>query len=245
MPSALPDVSPVTSTQVRFFPLLRFNLMNTRSSFRLLGLCAIALIAATAYPTSAPARGYAGGGFHGGAFRGGGGIGYGWRGGYGNRGGWRGYGYRGWGWGGLGYGLFFGALPLYYSTLWWGGVPYYYAAGDYYQWNGTVGEYETVAPPPGMNSQASGQQPAVASLFVYPKNGQSAGQQATDRYECHRWAKDQTGFDPTQPGGVAATDAPKAGVTPASPAAAAVPASRQDYIRAQTACLEGRGYSVR
>ena len=30
--------------------------------------------------------------------------------------------------------------------------------------------------------------------------GQSEEQQATDRYQCHQWAADQTGFDPTQPG---------------------------------------------
>jgi hypothetical protein len=209
------------------------------------------LLACTAWPAAAMDGPHGGGGSHAGASGSGGRVGYGFRGGYGYRGGWYGHGYRGygyyggWGWGGLGYGLFFGALPLYYSTLWWGGIPYYYAAGDYYVWNRGVGEYETVPPPIGLANQADALLPNATNLFVYPKNGQSAEQQANDRYECHRWARDQTGFDPTQPGGVAATDSIKQGAPTPAPADAASPAKGQDYVRAQTACLEGRGYSVR
>ena len=33
-------------------------------------------------------------------------------------------------------------------------------------------------------------------LYVYPAKGQSEQQQADDRYECHRWAADQTHYDP-------------------------------------------------
>ena len=36
-------------------------------------------------------------------------------------------------------------------------------------------------------------------LYVYPKNGQSQEQQKKDRYECHMWAVQQTGYDPTAP----------------------------------------------
>jgi hypothetical protein len=146
--------------------------------------------------------------------------------------------------------------------LWWGGVPYYDSAGDYYLWNGAAGSYVTVPPPPGLEGQAGGQPPGgqpsggalsggqplgVTDLFAYPKNNQSAEQQASDRYECHRWAKDQTGFDPTQPGSVAATlpGGTSAQAATAGQPRAASPGQRQDYIRAQTACLEGRGYSVR
>jgi hypothetical protein len=228
--------------------------MNTRSSVTAAGACALLLATAlAAAPGAARASGYGGAVGHVGAFRAGGGYGYGYRGGYGYgyRGGWRGYGYYGgWGWGGLGYGLFFATLPLYYSTLWWGGVPYYYSAGDYYQWNGTAGRYVTVPPPPGLEGQAGGPQPGgqppgAADLFAYPKNNQTAEQQASDRYECHRWAKDQTGFDPTQPGGVAAPDAARPGTNTVATVRPASPEKRQDYLRAQTACLEGRGYSVR
>jgi hypothetical protein len=190
--------------------------------------------------------GYGGGGYHGGGYGGGyhggyggyhGGYGgyhggYGWRGGYG---GWRGgYGWRSgyggwygpWGWGGLGLGLYFATLPAYYSTVWWGGVPYYYADDTYYVWNGTVSQYETVSPPPELQGQAAAQAPGVSELIVYPKNGQSEEQQGKDKFECHRWAAGQTGFDPTQAGGAA-------------------PGKRSEYFRAQAACLEGRGYTVK
>ena len=51
---------------------------------------------------------------------------------------------------------------------------------------------------------ARAQAPAEG-LYIDAKNGQSAKQQATDRYECHTWASGQTGFDPTRLGsGVAA-----------------------------------------
>jgi hypothetical protein len=176
------------------------------------------------------------GGYGGGHYGGYGGYhgGYGYRGGYGWRGGWGGYGWRGgygfygpWGWGGLGLGLYFATLPLYYSTVWWGGVPYYYADDTYYRWDGSVNQYETVSPPPGLQAPAAGQSPAGSELIAYPKNGQSQEQQGKDKYECYRWATDQTGFDPTQPGGGSA------------------PGRRADYSRAETACLEGRGYSVK
>jgi hypothetical protein len=34
-------------------------------------------------------------------------------------------------------------------------------------------------------------------LFIYPLRGQSEQQQQQDRFECHQWAVQQTGFDPT------------------------------------------------
>jgi len=76
--------------------------------------------------------------------------GYGWRGGY--------YGPWGWGLGGLGLGLYFATLPYYYSTYWWGGVPYYYAGRQLLHWNSGVGQYQTVAPPAEVFSQAGGGQ---------------------------------------------------------------------------------------
>jgi hypothetical protein len=195
---------------------------------------------------------YSGGGHGGGGYRGGarGYSGsYGGRGGaYGGRyGGLRGgYGYYGGGgWGLLGYGLFFGALPLYYSTLWWNNVPYYYADANYYAWNAAAGEYETVRPPPEVESQVAPPQPTAADLFVYPKNDQNADQQARDRYECHRWATDQSGFDPTQPGGVPPAASEPADGSATGPSATSGPTTRQNYLRAQTACLEARGYSVK
>ena len=179
------------------------------------GLCAsVALASAT--PAFAQHGGY--GGWHGG-------YGYGWHGGYGWRGGF--WGPWGWGLAGLGVGLYFATLPAYYSTYWWGGVPYYYAGDTYYRWNAGVGKYETVAPPPGIQNPGGTQAAAASNLIVYPKNGQNEEQLGKDKFECHRWAVGQTGFDPTQFGGGAA------------------PGNRADYLRAQAACLEERGYSVK
>ena len=165
------------------------------------------------------------------------GAGYhGWRGGYDY--------YGGWGWDGLGYGLFFATLPLYYSTLWWNIVPYYYADANYYAWNSAVGEFETVRPPPQVQSQIATQESTDADVFAYPKNGQNTEQQAQDRYECQRWATDQTGFDPMQSSGVPPAASTQASGTVVT-AMVAAPTKRQDHLRAQAACLEARGYSVK
>jgi hypothetical protein len=62
-------------------------------------------------------------------------------------------------------------------------------------------------------------------LYVYPAAGQSEAQTSEDRYECHVWAADESGHDPTLGAG-----------------------SRDDaesYTRAFTACMEGRNYVVK
>src|SRR5580704_11088665 len=88
------------------------QMLNKIRSFSLaLGAC---VVMATSAPVYAQHAGHFGGGYGGG-----------WRGGYGGRGGF--WGPWGWGLGGLGLGLYFATLPYYYSTYWWGGVPYYYA----------------------------------------------------------------------------------------------------------------------
>lgn len=38
---------------------------------------------------------------------------------------------------------------------------------------------------------------ANSDIFVYPNSGQNAEQQSQDRYECHVWAANQSGFDPS------------------------------------------------
>ena len=93
-------------------------------------------------------------------------------------------------------GVYVPILPVYYTTLWVSGVPYYYANDTYYTWNPAQNGYEVVAPPsdPGAVSPP----PPSDDLFIYPQNGQSSEQQANDKYECHQWAVGQTGFDPTQ-----------------------------------------------
>jgi len=128
-------------------------------------------------------------------------------------------------------GVFVPVLPPFYTTVWFGGVPYYYADNTYYAWRQSDNQYEVVAPPDGSGDSASTQAPPSDDVFIYPKNGQSEDQQSTDRYECHSWASGQSGFDPTKAGG---------GVAPQD-----ANAKRADYNRAMTACLEGRGYSVK
>ncbi len=38
-----------------------------------------------------------------------------------------------------------------------------------------------------------------AEVFVYPAKGQSQDQQGKDEYECSKWAKSQSGVDPSAP----------------------------------------------
>jgi hypothetical protein len=219
---------------------------------RRLALLAGSILISLSFLSAANAHGGGGGGGGGGSHGGGGGHfsaaghggggghfvgGYGrYGGGYGGRygGGWRGYrggygygGYGGYGWGfgaGLGLGLYFSSLPFYYSTYWWGGIPYYYADDTYYTWDGSAGEYQTVEPPPEVEQQAQAQE--SIELIAYPKNGQSDQQQAKDKSECRQWAVTQSGYDPAA--------APQT----ADP-------NRGNYLRAQAACLDARGYSVR
>ncbi len=134
----------------------------------------------------------------------------------------------------------------------------------------------------------------AAAQYIYPQKGQDQAQQDTDRGECHIWAVNQTGYDPTRAstspppsseakqGGVlrggargaaggaiigaitgnagkgakigAATGGLVGGMRRADQKSnqkqeqqnwqAQQNALRAEYQRAQTACLEGRGYSV-
>jgi len=52
-----------------------------------------------------------------------------------------------------------------------------------------------VTPPPRVVAVPA---PAPQRVFVYPNNGQSAEQTDRDRYECHLWAVQQTGVDPSR-----------------------------------------------
>ena len=76
-------------------------------------------------------------------------------------------------------------------------------------------------PPPG-----AAPPPGTGEVTITPKNGQTQQQQWSDRYACHDWAVTQSGFDPTRKD--ASTDQ----------------THRDQYRRALSACLEGRGYSV-
>lgn len=44
---------------------------------------------------------------------------------------------------------------------------------------------------------AAAAEPTPGRLFVYPARGQPQAQLDQDRYECHTWARQQSGFDPS------------------------------------------------
>jgi len=139
---------------------------------------------------------------------------------------------------GLGFSWFLPILPLAYATYWYGGIPYYYANDVYYTYNPSYDGYVATDPPPVADSTGDGSAAvagpgpeagpgpgagqadgAVAGqIFMYPKNGQTPQQQATDKAECQQWAAQQAGQ---------------------------VAQNGPDYRRAMTACVEGRGYSAR
>ncbi len=140
------------------------------------------------------------------------------------------------------FGVAIPVLPPDYSTVWYQSTPYYYANGVYYM--AGQGGYTVVAPPPddaivmqpppppvGMppapppNYAPPAPAGAQDGLMVYPRNGQSAAQMASDRAQCTDWAVNQTGYDPLR-----------------SPPA---DSRRADFQRAAGACLDARGYTAR
>lgn len=125
------------------------------------------------------------------------------------------------------FGMFVPYLPAYYSTVWVGGTRYYLADETYYVYDPMRRGYiVTRSPYDDERDEEVREAPAAAQeLFVYPTRGQSESQQAEDRYQCHRWAADQSHYDPTE------SEYREAG--------------RAEYDRAITACLTGRGYSVK
>ena len=116
-------------------------------------------------------------------------------------------------------------LPDYAREVWIGGALFFLAAGTYYQYLNDSREYVVVNPPVAM-APAPVPVSGGYDVIAYPAYGQSPQQIDQDRYDCHRWAVGQSGFDPA-----AATYAPPAYVA-------------DNYRRAMGACLSGRGYSV-
>ena len=125
------------------------------------------------------------------------------------------------------YGVRVEYLPSYAREVWLGGALFFLVADTYYQYLADSQEYVVVNPPVGVPSPvpvapANGGYDVVA----YPMYGQGQEQQEQDRYQCHRWAVSQSGFDPAT-----ATYAPAATVL-------------SHYQRALGACFSGRGYSI-
>jgi hypothetical protein len=117
-------------------------------------------------------------------------------------------------------------LPFGYVTFFVGTRQYFYANFTYYLWDTRARDYVVVAAPDGADKAvAAAAESGSSELFVYPASGQTEEQRDRDRYECYVWAAGQTGFDPS---------AENADVGKAA-----------DYRRALSACLEGRGYTVK
>ena len=119
-------------------------------------------------------------------------------------------------------------LPAGFLTFYIGSHLFYHVNDTYYR--RVDSEYVVVEEPENIESarieeaqQSEGK--AVAELIIYPKKGQDDEQLELDRYQCHRWASEQTSFDPTLSN--------------------QLEGHRSDYYRAMGACLEGRGYVVK
>lgn len=124
-------------------------------------------------------------------------------------------------------------LPRGVVTVYAGGQRYYRHGEVYYVRRGD-GYVVVDAPDIGYDadsaSERRGPLPQTSDdLYIYPGRGQSERQQRNDRFECHEWAAEQTGYDPTVAGGGSGYS----------------PTRRGDYLRAMSACLEARGYTVR
>ncbi len=122
--------------------------------------------------------------------------------------------------------------PPYFTVVWWGQTPYYYANDAYYVWDAARNEYQVVAPPAGLDAAGTKPAPVAAGaadqLFADPARGQSPEQQSADRSGCNQWARAESAYDPGA----------------ADPAGQARD-KREAYFRAYAACLGAAGYLVK
>lgn len=126
------------------------------------------------------------------------------------------------------YGVRVSRLPSYSQEVWAGSSLLFLAAGTYYAYQPDTQDYVVVNPP---QNDAGYQAPAEQQSngydpVAYPQNGQSPQQVELDRYQCYRWAAEQSGFDPANFSGQPPPDVVDL------------------YRRSMGACLAGRGYSV-
>jgi hypothetical protein len=118
------------------------------------------------------------------------------------------------------YGLYTSRLPSNYSSFYYDDTRYYLHEDTYYTYDRSRGGYVVTPSPYGDDEPGADQ-----DIFVYPAQGQSETQLADDRYACHRWGVKESGYDPLDDD----YDRDR----------------RSNYMRAMTACLEGRGYTVK
>ena len=114
-------------------------------------------------------------------------------------------------------------LPDYAREVWIGSALFFLAAGAYYSYEASTQQYVVVEPPAASPPPQAGND---YNVLAYPVRGQSPQQINQDRYDCYRWAVQQSGFDP------AAMTYPPA------------PEVVQTYRQAQGGCLSSRGYQV-
>jgi hypothetical protein len=121
-------------------------------------------------------------------------------------------------------------LPDYAQQVWLGSALFFVAAGTYYTYEQSTQEYVVAEPPQGVEPVYSPQQPQQAAdpyeVVAYPANGQSQQQFEQDRYDCYRYAVQQSNFDPAN-----------ASYQPA-------PEVVGIYRQALAGCYASRGYSV-
>lgn len=126
------------------------------------------------------------------------------------------------------FGIVVPMLPPLTTTIATGSALYYLSNNTYYQ-RSTSG-YVVVEPPPSNIVAAPAQVASADQLYAYPRQGQTAERQSADRAECDDWAIGQTGYDPRFAGTAGDTMAMQ---------------NRDAHRRALTACMDGRGYTVR
>lgn len=122
-------------------------------------------------------------------------------------------------------GAFVTSLPEGFIAFTIGLATYYYINDTYYTCDDRREGYVVVEKPAGADDAIASA--TTGRLIVYPNRGQDEEQQARDRYECHRWAVSESGFDPTLEEEEFSAD------------------DNNVYRRALTACLEGRDYTVK
>jgi hypothetical protein len=125
-------------------------------------------------------------------------------------------------------------LPDYAQQVWLGSALFFLAAGTYYTYEQSTQEYVVAEPPQGVepvySPETLSQPPQQAAdpydVVAYPANGQTQQQVEQDRYDCYRYAVQQSNFDPAN-----------ARYQPA-PEVVGV------YRQAMAGCYASRGYSV-
>ncbi|MEX6665333.1 hypothetical protein QWI20_15280 [Pseudomonas sp. W2-17] len=124
-------------------------------------------------------------------------------------------------------------LPDYAQQVWLGSALFFVAAGTYYTYEQNTQEYVVAEPPQNVEPVYSPQQPQPVQqaanpydVVAYPPEGKPQQEIEQDRYDCYRYAVQQSNFDPA---GAAYQPAPEVlGV----------------YRQAMASCYAGRGYSI-